>query len=125
MKTNHQKTILIVEDEKLMLNALREEFVREGFIVLEAQDGEDGLAKALENQPDAIVLDIVMPRMNGLVMLMKLRADRRGKNIPVIFLTNVKDQAKEREAINNNVSEYLVKSDWSLEDVILKVKQAM
>ena len=117
------KRVLIVEDEPPELRALVDKFSREGFEALEAKNGEEGLNLALETHPDLILLDIVMPKMDGLTMLKKLREDEWGRGVPVIVLTNLSDGDKARDAIYHGVYDYLVKADWKLEDVIKKVKE--
>lgn len=119
------KTILIVEDETPLRSALQEKFTREGFSVLEARDGEEGLNTALEKHPDIILLDIIMPKMDGLTVLKKLQEDSSGKDIPVILLTNLSDDQKVAEAIKEGVYEYLVKSDWKLADLVKEVKEKL
>ena len=93
----------------------------EGFIVLEAENGEEGLDVALRDHPDLILLDIIMPKMDGLTMLKKLREDVRGKNTKVILLTNLSDNEKVSEALLQGSYDYLVKSDWKIGDVVAKI----
>lgn len=119
------KKILIVEDEEPMLRALTDKFTREGFHVFQGKDGEDGLAVALKEQPDIILLDIVMPKMDGLEMLMKLRESDWGKKVPVLLLTNYGDLEKITSAVQNYVVGYLLKTDWKLENVVKKVKETL
>lgn len=75
------KKILIVEDEESLLKTLGEKFTLEGFEVVKAQNGVEGLRVALQEHPDLILLDIVMPVMGGMEMLGKLRQDDWGKNV--------------------------------------------
>lgn len=115
-----QPTILIVEDERAMRQALRDKLTRLGYGVVEAADGEEGLNLAYAGHPDLIVLDVAMPKMDGETMLKQLRQDDWGKNVPVIVLTNLlylqDANSKER------ASEYLLKSDTKLEDLVEKIK---
>jgi DNA-binding response OmpR family regulator len=122
---NNGHLMLIVEDEKSLLRALMEKFAHQGFRVLTASNGADGLKLALENQPHIILLDIVMPKMDGIAVLKSLRADSRGKNIPVILLTNLYDNDRLLEAGKFGVYDYLIKSDWKIEDVVKKVKEKL
>lgn len=119
------KKILIVEDEISPLKALVAKFSREGFNVLQAEDGETGLRLALQEHPDLILLDIILPKMDGLTMLKKLREDERGTKVPVILLTNLSDSQKVAEAVEHHACDYLVKSDWPLEAVVQKVKEKL
>lgn len=119
------KTILIIEDEKSILKALHTKLSHEGFSILEATDGEMGLSLALDAHPDLILLDIVMPKMDGMTVLDKLRRDEWGKTVPILILTNLSDEAKVRESMRKGVFDYLIKTNWKLEDVVGKVKQSL
>ena len=125
MHMENKKTILVVEDEISLLNALRDKLTRENFAVLEAKNGEEGLEVALREQPDLILLDIVMPKMDGMTMLRKLREDLWGKSAKVIILTNLSDNEKIAGALEQKSQEYLVKSDWKIEDVVAKVRERL
>jgi len=122
---SESKKILIVEDEEPLRSALREKFTREGFSIIEGKDGEEGLNIALSEHPDLILLDIIMPKMDGMTVLKKLHEDKVGKEIPVILLTNLSDDQKVAEAIKEGVYEYLVKSDWKLSDLVKEVKEKL
>lgn len=119
------KTILIIEDERPLLTALSSKLSNAGFSILQATDGEMGLSMALEKHPDLILLDIVMPKMDGLTMLDMLRRDDWGKTVPIIVLTNLSDAAKFEESMRKNVFDYLIKTDWKIEDVVIKVKEKL
>ncbi len=118
-----KKTILIVEDEKPMSVALVDKFSRAGFKVLEASDGEEGLKIALKEKPDLILIDILMSKMDGMTMAKKLRGDSWGKDAKIIFLTNVQDTALVAEAAEIGIYDFLVKTDWKLDDVIKMAKE--
>ena len=119
------KRILIVDDERPIMHALRDKLSREGFQVLEAQNGKDGLDIALGEHPDLILLDIVMPVMDGITALQELRKDSWGKNAKVIILTNLSDNERVGEAVKEGAYDYLVKTDWKLDDVIAKVREKL
>lgn len=120
-----KKKILIVEDEMGLLDILVSMFTIEGFNVIKAEDGQEGLDVALEHHPDLILLDIVMPKMNGMDVLQKLRKDEWGKNVPIILLTNLSDSEKVEDAMKYGVYDYLIKTDWELKDVVKKVKEKL
>ena len=122
---NKLKTLLIVEDEGTLLQTLSDKFSNEQLNVLEAKDGKIGLDIALKEQPDLILLDIVMPNMDGITMLKKLRENEWGKSVKVMILTNLSDGEKVSEAFEMDTFEFLVKSDWKLEDVVLKIKDSL
>jgi DNA-binding response OmpR family regulator len=119
------KKILIVEDELAYVHLLRNK-LRPDYQILHAQDGRIGLAKAKSEKPDLILLDIVMPAMDGLTALNELRKDTWGKTAKVILLTNL--EANDR--IVMKVSEdlptyYCIKSDVTLDDLLDKIKELL
>ncbi len=122
---NEPKKILIVEDDETMLKVLSDKLKLEGFAVTEARDGIEGFDKALEERPDLILLDIILPKMDGLTMFKKLRADKRWKNAPVIILTVLSEAEKVAEALENGAFTYLVKLDIQIEDVVKKVRDTL
>ncbi len=121
------KTILVIEDHAPVRMALVEKLQHEGMKTLEAKDGEEGLVIALQEKPDLILLDIIMPRMSGMTMLDELRKSGDwGKAVPVIILTNLNPDDKiMREVVETEPVFYLVKADWKIEDVINKVKEVL
>ena len=111
--------ILIVEDELSLVEALNRKFTKAGFEVLEANDGEAGLKIALDEKPDAVILDILMPKMDGMEAMKQIRQDKKwGKCVPIIMLTNINDSTTVSEAANYQVFDFLVKTDWRLDDVV-------
>lgn len=113
------KKVLIIDDEVQLLNSLRLKFLREGFLNLfTAENGTDGLDIALKEHPDLILLDIIMPGMDGMEVMKKLRKDPWGKNAKIIFLTNLPSQDKELEAKSHGVNDYIIKSNTKLEDIV-------
>lgn len=119
------KTILIVDDEEIVAGALAKKLTGAGYKVLVQRNGEDGLKSALATHPDLVLLDIVMPKMDGITFLDKLRQDGWGKSVPVIILTNLERGEKVEEGKSRGVYDYLVKTDWSLSDVLSKVNKAI
>ena len=123
---SNKKKILIVEDEIDVNDILKDRFLEEGFNVFTAQDGEEGLKKALEVLPDLILLDVLMPKMDGVTMLKELRKKEAGKkNIPVVMLTNYNEKEVKKESSDQGAVGYLTKTDWSLDDVVVKVKEML
>ena len=121
-----QKTVLVVEDEKILRDSLKTFLSKAGFTVLEAEDGEVGLKQAFEHKPDLILLDIMMPKKDGLSVLKDLRQDPWGENVPVIMLTVLEPDDEITQKISEyKPSYYLVKANWRLEDVTSKVKEIL
>lgn len=125
MNQEDKKVVLIVEDDSHLKNALHDKLTREGFAVLEAKNGKEGLETALREHPALILLDIIMPVMDGMTMLKKLREDPWGAMARVIILTNLSDMEKTADAVEHNSYDYLIKSDWKLEDVVEKVRERL
>ena len=112
------KQILIVEDVSFLQKAMKVILKDAGYDVIIASNGEDGLNKAIKKRPDLILLDILMPKMDGMTMLKELRKDSWGKNAPVIILTNLNDKEKLIEATKEHVVDYYVKSDWEIDEIV-------
>ena len=117
-----QKKVLIIEDEVSILNGISDKFTLEGFLVIRAIDGQDGLNKALKNHPDFIIVDNLMPNTDGFYFLEKLRADKWGKNAPVVMWSNSHDASTFSRAKKIGILDFMVKSDWEYRDVVKKVK---
>lgn len=122
-----KKLLLIIEDEKPVLRALVDKFGAEGFGVLTAENGEDGLKTALTEKPDLILLDLIMPKKTGLQVMHELRKNPGyGEKVPIIILTNLSANDKiSGEVSEEEPSYYLVKADWKIEDVVNKVKETL
>lgn len=115
--------ILLAEDDSLLANMYKTKFIKEGFQVLTAEDGEIALKIALEQRVDLIILDIMMPKLSGIDMLKKLRQDPKGAKIPVVVLSNLAQQKEAQEAIQLGVKEFLIKANLTPSQVVIKVKQ--
>jgi len=117
------KKILIVEDEVPLRKALAEEFSDAGYSVFEAGDGLEGLDVALKEHPDIILLDQLMPKMNGVAMLLQLRSDQWGNTVPVIMATNMSTTDTINEAIDAGANDYFIKSEVSIADILKLVNE--
>jgi len=118
------KKILVVEDEEALRMSLVDSLTSEGFTVVSATNGEEGIEVAHKENPDLILLDIVMPQMDGIVMAQKLKAEK-GDKIPMIILTNFDDPDHVRRAVESNIFDYFVKSDWRIKDIITAVRKKL
>jgi len=125
MATEKKKIVLIIEDDKALKAVLADKLRTGGFDVLMASDGAEGLEIAFKELPDIILLDIIMPKMNGVEMLRLLREAAWGKTVPVLFLTNDNEPERMMQALKINANDYLIKSDWALGDIVNKVKQTI
>ncbi|OGM16059.1 hypothetical protein A2V56_04445 [Candidatus Woesebacteria bacterium RBG_19FT_COMBO_42_9] len=97
-------------------------FENEGFRVLTAQDGEEGLSMAKDQNIDLVILDIMMPILSGLDMLAQYRQDPKGKSVPVIILTNLTREDEMKRARELGVKEFIVKADYTPSEVVRKIK---
>lgn len=122
---SEEKKILVVEDDKSLRTLLTDILKKEGFEVFTGEDGIQGLKIAQEREPDLILLDLEMPGIGGLAVLKKLRSGDTTKNIPVIILTNTADTATVSEAMDGEVFDYLVKTDWELTEVVDRIKKTL
>jgi len=124
---NTFKTILIVEDEKSLRDAIVDILRLKKFNPFEAKDGKEGVEIALAQHPDLILLDLLMPVMDGMTALKKIREDTWGAQVPVIILTNLsatKEQLVE-DMVTHKPMHYLIKSDWKLHDVVKKIDEVL
>lgn len=130
-ESGDNKKILVIEeieDETSLRNVLHDKFELGGFGVLEAKDGEEGLDIALREHPDLILLDIVLPKMDGLTMMKKLRESNEwGKNVPIVLLTNLdaSDDKINQAIADNEPAYYLVKSNYTIEDLVKKIRERL
>lgn len=117
--------ILIVEDDPLMSRLYSKVFGIEGYEVRTALNGEEGLTEVHKAVPTLILLDVMMPKMNGLELLEKLKADPSTKKIPVIMLTNLAGQADAEKAISMGAVKYIVKSEYEPKAIVAMVKEIL
>lgn len=103
------KTILIVDDEQDLLDLIEYNLEKEGFNVLKAKDGQKGIKKAREHSPDLILLDIMMPNMDGMEVVEIMKNDERLKQIPIIFLTARGDEKTEIKGLDKGADDYVKK----------------
>jgi CheY-like chemotaxis protein len=118
-------TILITEDDPLMSRMYQKIFTFEGFQVEMAADGQEGLDKARELKPTMILLDVMMPKLNGIQVLEKLKADPETKAIPVVMLTNLAGQQDAENALAKGAIKYIIKSEYEPKQVADMVKELL
>lgn len=118
------KTILVVDDEKDLLDLIEYNLKKENFDVLKAENGEEGIKIAKEHKPDLVLMDIMMPKMDGMEAVEKMRADDDLKSIPIIFLTARSDEKTEVEGLNKGGDDYITKP-ISTTKLISRIKAVM
>lgn len=120
---NSVTTVLLIEDDPLLAKMYATKFEKESFRVLIASNGEDGLRMALEEKVDIVLLDMILPKITGHELLERLRTDPRGKELPVIVLSNLTDRDEAEKAYTLGVKAYLAKAMHDPEDIVNKVKE--
>lgn len=122
-QVGNQPVILIVEDDPVLLKMYTEKLGFEGFKVLNAKNGEEALEISESESLNIILLDIMLPRMSGTDFLEKFRQSPKGKDIPVVALTNLAEEAEKQRALGLGVKEYLVKAMQTPEQVVQTIKK--
>lgn len=117
--------ILLIEDEEMLANMYEVKFKNEGFELIKALDGAEGLAKAQANKPDFILLDIIMPKMDGFSVLKALKEDENTKDVPVMLLTNLGQEEDIEKGKQLGAVGYLVKANITPAEVVAEVKKKL
>lgn len=113
--------------QERITSALRDALQDKKYSVLEARNGREGVSSALQNHPDLILLDLLMPEMDGITALKHIRADAWGEDVSVMILTNVNASREKpvEDVVTHKPLEYLIKSDWKIHDVIEKIGKVL
>ncbi len=117
--------VLIVEDDPLMLRMYEKIFTFEKFTVVTAMNGEEALEKVRTEKPTLILLDIMMPKMNGLQVLDRLKSDPETKTIPVVILTNLAGETDAENAMMKGAVKYIVKSQYDPKQIVNMVNEIL
>jgi two-component system, OmpR family, response regulator VicR len=117
-----KKKIIIADDEQFIVAAYKDGLQRSGFLVTTAQNGEEALKAIYKTVPDLVLLDLIMPRKNGFDILKELRADPKFASTPIIVLSNLSQQSDVTEAKNLGATDFVVKADLSLAELIMRIK---
>lgn len=117
--------ILLIEDDMFMRRLYSQAFTLEGFNIATAESGEDGMLQIYKDPPSLILLDVMMPGMNGLEVLEKLKIDPKTKDIPVVMLTNLSGKLEESTALKKGAKKYLVKSEYEPKRVVEIVRELL
>lgn len=124
-KMEEGKVILLVDDDLTLREMYDERLKSEGFEIVQASNGEEAIAKAHELKPNVILLDVMMPKINGFDVLKQLKEDPDTKEIPVIILTALIQDVDKSQGKKLGAAEYIVKSETMPGDVIAKIKSVM
>lgn len=123
--TTKNKQILLVEDDTFLANIYKTKFEMEGFKVTVAENGELGLEQAKKKKPDVVLLDILLPKMDGFTVLKKLKDDESLKNIPVILLTNLGQKDDVDKGLELGAADYLIKAHFKPSETVDKVMKVL
>lgn len=118
-----KKTILLVEDDVFIRRSYKDGFEIAGFEVDEASDGKEALAKMKARKPDLVLLDLIMPVMDGFEALAEIRKNDQWKKIPVIIFSNLGQESDFKVVKDLGASDYFIKSKWSMKEVIDKLRK--
>lgn len=116
--------ILIVEDDRFLQKILLLKFAAEGFDVTAASDGDEALKQILADPPDLILLDLILPKMNGFELLTEMRTNPKTRQLPVIVLSNLGQEEDIRRVRDLGAMDFLVKSNLSIQDVVQRAKES-
>jgi CheY-like chemotaxis protein len=119
------KTVLLAEDDRFLRRACETKLKQRGFDVRVAVDGEEALALAREKVPDLLLLDLLMPKRDGLSVLAALRADEATRAIPVVILSNSSKDLERQKASSLGAIDYWIKSNLSLQELVDRVQQLL
>lgn len=117
-----QKKILIVEDDKFLRELVAQKLSKEGYNVAQAIDGEDGVKKTKEEMPDLILLDLILPGIDGFEVLSRIKDDATLKDIPVIILSNLGQKEDVEKGLKLGAADYLIKAHFTPGEIIEKVQ---
>lgn len=117
--------VLVVEDERMLTEMYATKFVMDGFKVEKAFDGLEGLEKAKHLKPDVILLDIIMPKLDGFAVLKQLRAEAMFENTPILLLTNLGQDDDIKKGKELGADDYFVKANHTPADVVAKVNELL
>jgi|ERR1043166_1207096 CheY-like chemotaxis protein len=117
--------ILLAEDDRILRKAGEVSLTKKGYEVISAVDGEEALVKARDHRPDLVLLDVMMPKMNGFEVLRVLKSEPAVRDIPVIMLTNLEEADEIKRAAAAGAHSYLVKSNTNLDDLAARIKDAL
>lgn len=117
--------VLLVEDDVFLASIYQKKFEMEGYKISVAENGEKGLADAKKKKPDIILLDILLPKMDGFTVLQNLKADATTKDIPIILLTNLGQKDDVEKGLEAGASDYLIKAHFKPSEIVDKVKKIL
>ena len=119
------KTILIIEDDKFLRELIAKKLIKEGYEISEAVDGEEGMKKVKEEKPDLVLLDLILPGIDGFEVLSRMREESALASIPVIILSNLGQREDVEKGLRMGAVDYLIKAHFTPGEIIEKIKNAL
>ncbi len=123
MPTNKGTAVLVIEDDRFLVKAYEAKMKGEGFCVDVARDGEEGIAKIEKKKPDIVLLDLIMPKMDGFDVLEEMKKHKDWRKIPVLILTNLGQEDDRKRGLALGAKDYIVKADYSLAQIVELIKK--
>lgn len=117
-----EKTILVVEDDKFLRELMTQKLTREGFQISQAVDGEEGIKKIKEEKPGLVLLDLILPGIDGFEVLSRVKGDPDISNTPVIILSNLGQREDIERGMKMGAADYLIKAHFTPGEIIEKIK---
>jgi len=119
------KTILIIEDDKFLRELIAKKLIKEGYEISEAVDGEEGMKKVKEEKPDLVLLDLILPGIDGFEVLSRMREESALASIPVIILSNLGQREDVEKGLRMGAVDYLIKAHFTPGEIIEKIKNTL
>jgi len=123
--SDQPRRILLVEDDRFLRKAAETTLKQQGYTVITAADGEEALRVARSAPPDLILLDVIMPKLNGFQVLDALKKDPTTAHVPVIILSNLGQDRDVQQAMEAGATAYFIKADLSLQALVQRVDEAL
>lgn len=123
--TKENKKILLVEDDIFLGELMSKKLIEEGFEVIKAIDGEEGLIKANEERPDLILLDLILPGIDGFKVLEQLKEEAKTSSIPVIILSNLGQREDVEKGFDLGAEDYLIKAHFTPDEIVKRVREPL
>ena len=120
-----KKNILIVEDDEFFRELLRKKLTLIGFNIIEAANGEEGIEMTKSKKPDLIILDLLLPNIDGFEVLSKVKTNSDTSSIPVIIVSNLGQQEDVERGLKLGATDYLIKSQFDIDSIVSKVKKVL
>jgi DNA-binding response OmpR family regulator len=115
--------VLLIEDDKFLRTVLEKKLLAEGFEVVSAVDGDEALGKIISGKPDLILLDIILPKKSGFLVLENIKKDPELRKVPVVIISNLGQEDDIKKGLSLGAIEYFVKAKIALDDIIKKIKE--